>query len=245
MAGNIGERFQNKTKYDRERLPKGSLAWDKKPETYKEYPDARKVPLAKPGKCGELSLYEAILRRKSQRQFINAPISLDSLSCLLWASSGIQRKEIGFEFRTAPSAGGLYPIETYVIVHAVEGLGKGVYHYNVKHNHLEELKQGDFREAAARAALDQIMCARAAVVVVWTAVFERSVWKYQQRAYRYVYLDVGHMAQNLALTSTSLGLGCCQVGALFDNEVNEIVGVDGVGESVLYMSVIGQTGMYV
>jgi len=245
MARNIGERFQNETKYDRERMPTGPLEWDKKPETYKEYPDARTVPLAKPEKCGEMSLYEAMLRRKSQRQFLNVSISLDVLSCLLWASSGIQRKEMGFEFRTAPSAGGLYPIETYVIAHAVEGLGKGVYHYNVKHNHLEELKRGDFRKAAAQAALGQIMCARAAVVVVWTAVFDRSIWKYQQRAYRYVYLDVGHMAQNLALVSTSVGLGCCQVGALFDNEVNEIVGVDGSQESVLYMSVIGQTGVYV
>jgi len=245
MAGNIGERFQNETKYDRERMPTGSLDWGKKPKTYKEYPDARKIPLAKPEKCGEMSLYEAMLRRKSQRQFLNAPISLDALSCLLWASSGIQRREMGFEFRVAPSAGGLYPIETYVIVHAVDGLSKGVYHFNVKHNHLEELKQGDFRKAAAQAALGQIMCARASVVVVWTAIFERSIWKYRQRAYRYVYMDVGHMAQNLALTSTSLGLGCCQVGALFDNEVNEIVKVDGVGESVVYMSVVGQAGMYV
>jgi SagB-type dehydrogenase family enzyme len=245
MVLNIGERFQNETKYDRERMPKGFLEWDKKPELYKEYPDAPKIPLVKPEKCGEMSLYEAMLRRKSQRQFLNVPISLDALSCLLWASSGIQRREMGFEFRTAPSAGGLYPIETYVIVHAVEGLDKGVYHYNVKHNHLEELKQGDFRKASAAAALGQIMCSRAAVVIVWTAIFERSIWKYQQRAYRYVYLDVGHMAQNLALTSTSLGLGCCQVGALFDNEVNEIIGVDGVGESVLYMTVVGQTGVYV
>lgn len=245
MAEKIGERFQRETQYDRRRMPAGYLDLDKKPEMYKEYPQAKKIELIKPEKCGDMSLYEAILRRKSLRRFLDVPVSLDAISCILWASGGIQRKETGFEFRTAPSAGGLYPIETYLIVNAVENLSQGVYHYNVKHNHLEELKLGDFREATAQAALGQVMCARAAAVVVWTAIFERSIWKYKQRAYRYIYLEAGHMAQNLALTATSLGLGCCQVAALFDNEVNEIIGLNSPDESVLYMSAIGQTGMYV
>ncbi|HOO47585.1 MAG TPA: SagB/ThcOx family dehydrogenase, partial [Deltaproteobacteria bacterium] len=142
-------------------------------------------------------------------------------------------------------AGGLYPIETYLIANAVEELPQGVYHYNIKRNLLEELKLGDYRKALAQAALGQAMCASASAVVVWTAVFERSVWKYQQRAYRYIYLEAGHMAQNLALAATSLGLGCCQIAALFDAEVNEIIGLNGSDESVVYMSSIGQTGMYV
>lgn len=245
MAERIGERFQRETRYDRRRMPAGYLDLDKKPEMYKEYPQSRKIVLVKPEKCGDMSLYEAILRRKSLRRFINVPIPLEVISCILWASGGIQRKEMGFDFRTAPSAGALYPIETYLIVNAVETLKQGVYHYNVKHNHLEELKLGDFREATAQAALDQAMCVNAAAVVAWTAVFERSVWKYKQRAYRYIYLEAGHMAQNLALTTTSLGLGCCQIAALFDNEVNNIIGLDGTDESVVYMSAIGQTGMYV
>lgn len=245
MAGKIGERFQTETQYDRRQMPAGYIDLDKKPEMYKEYPQAKTIKLIKPEKCGDMSLYETILGRKSLRRFIDVPVSLDAISCILWASSGIQRKETGFEFRTTPSAGGLYPIETYLVVNNVEELNQGVYHYNVKLNHLEELKLGDFREAIARAALGQVMCASAAAVVLWTAIFERSVWKYRQRAYRYIYLEAGHMGQNLALTATSLGLGSCQVAAFFDNEVNEIVGIKNTDESVLYMSVIGQTGMFV
>ena len=83
------------------------------------------------------------------------------------------------------------------------------------------------------------MCVESAVVFIWTSIFQRMKWKYGQRAYRYVYLDAGHIAENLALTATSLGLGSCQIGALFDDEVNEIIDVDGAEESVIYMSVVG------
>jgi SagB-type dehydrogenase family enzyme len=245
MARNIGEIFQKETKYDREKMPAGSLDWDKKPDSYKEYPDAITVKLERPKKCGDMSLHEALLRRKSLRRYLDVPVSSDALSCLVWASSGIQRKEMGLEFRTTPSAGALYPIETYLVVNEVEHIEQGIYHYNVKDHVLEELKRGNSSDVTAQASLGQMMCAKAAVVIIWTAVFERSRWKYQQRAYRYVYLEAGQMAQNLALASTSLGLGCCQVGAFFDNEVNQIIGVDGTNESVVYMSVIGQTGMYV
>jgi SagB-type dehydrogenase family enzyme len=245
MGKVIGERFQQETKYDRWRMPECAIDWNRKPDPYKEYLDAKKVVLEKPQKCGDMSLHEAILRRKSLRRFVEVPIGPDVLSSLLWASSGIQRKEMGFEFRTAPSAGGLYPIETYIVVHRVEGLDQGVYHYNVRHHAVEEMKKGDFRPHIAQAALGQLMCAQAAIVIIWTAVFNRSKWKYKQRAYRYVYLDAGHMAQNLALAATSIGLGSCQVGALFDDEVNEILGLDGISESVLYMSVVGQTGLVV
>jgi SagB-type dehydrogenase family enzyme len=83
------------------------------------------------------------------------------------------------------------------------------------------------------------MCRDAPGAFVWTAIFERSKWKYKQRAYRYVYLDAGHIAQNLALAATSIGLGSCQIGAIFDDEVNAIIGVDGINESAIYLSVVG------
>jgi len=245
MGKLIGERFQQETKYDRWRMPEHSIDWGKKPLAHKEYLDARRIALDRPKLAGDMGLFESILRRKSLRRFVDVSISMDAISCILWASSGIQRKEMGFEFRTAPSAGALYPIETYAIVHRVEGIEPGVYHYHVRGHALEEIKKGDFRPNIAQAALGQIMCAQASVVIAWTALFERSAWKYRQRAYRYVYLDAGHMAQNLALVAISLGLGSCQVGALFDDEVNDLLGVDGTGESILYMSVVGQPGMYV
>ena len=89
------------------------------------------------------------------------------------------------------------------------------------------------------AALNQKMCIEAAAVFIWTAVFGRSKWKYKQRAYRYVYLDAGHIAGNLTLAATAAGLGTCQIGAIFDDEVNAIIGVDGKVESAIYLSLVG------
>jgi SagB-type dehydrogenase family enzyme len=91
----------------------------------------------------------------------------------------------------------------------------------------------------ARAALDQRIAYDAGLVFAWTAVFERSKWKYRQRAYRYVYLDAGHIAQSVAMAAVALGLGSCQIAALYDEEVNELLGVDGVEESVVYLTVVG------
>jgi SagB-type dehydrogenase family enzyme len=115
-----------------------------------------------------------------------------------------------------------------------------VYHYDVRGHALERLTAEDPSVRASEAALGQRFTASANVVFVWTAVFGRSVWKYAERAYRYVYLDAGHIAQNVALAAVALGLGSCQIAALFDEEVNALLGVDGEAESVLYMTAVGR-----
>jgi SagB-type dehydrogenase family enzyme len=239
MPEGIGDAFQKSTKHSRERLLGGYLDWANKPDTCKKYPSARMIKLSLKFPSQSLPVGEVLKLRRSIRSFSPNPLSLDDLSFLLWASTGVQRKEQGYEFRTVPSAGALYPIETYLIVNNVEDLEEALYHYNIEAHALEELKVGDFAEKIAHAALEQKMCVKAPVVLIWTAVFERSKWKYAQRAYRYVYLDAGHIAQNLALSAIGIGLGSCQVGAFFDDEINQILGVDGVDESVIYLSVVG------
>lgn len=238
IADGVGDTFQQDTKYHRDRADAGfeRIAL---PEPYKEYPGSNRIELPTPPEGSHMTLDEALRRRRSVRAFAGKPISLGQLSYLLWASNGIRKAERGHEFRTVPSAGALYPVETYVIVHDVDGVPPGAYHYAIREHALEELRTGDLGRDITRAALGQRMCADAAVVFVWTAIFNRSKWKYGQRAYRYVYLDAGHVGHGLALSAASLGLGSCQVGALFDDEVNQILGVDGVEESVVYMSVVG------
>ena len=154
-------------------------------------------------------------------------------------STGVQRKIKNYEFRTVPSAGAVYPIETYLIANNVDGLEKALYHYNIESHFLEKLKNEDLSQELAHSALEQKMCSNAPVVIIWTAVFLRSKWKYGQRAYRYIYLDAGHIAQNLALSATSIGLGSCQIGAFFDDEINQILDINGFDESAIYMSVVG------
>jgi SagB-type dehydrogenase family enzyme len=240
MSKGEGDIFQEATKYQREKMSGHGLDWASKPDVHKEYPGAPTIDLSSRTKIETSSLDEALLKRKSVRHFSHDAMSTDQLSYLLWASCGLQRTERGMEFRTAPSAGALYPIETYVVVNRVLGVSPGVYHYSVPRHCLEVLREGDFSSETAIAALGQRMCLEAAAVIVWTAVFQRSKWKYGQRAYRYIYLDAGHIGGNLALAATAIGLGSCQVGALFDDEVNSIIGVDGHEESVVYMSVIGR-----
>ncbi len=239
MSEGIGDRYLRETKYHPERMLGRDLDWAAKPSAYKEYPSSRRVELPAPVPRREADLHRVLLARSSVRDYSGEPLSLADLSYLLWACAGIRRVAQGYAFRTSPSAGALYPIETYAVANNVRGLEPGLYHYAVRAHALEELRLGDLRLETARAALYQGICADAAAVLVWTAVFERSKWKYEQRGYRYVFMDAGHMCENLYLVATGQGLGVCAVGALFDDELNALLGVDGVEESAIYMAAVG------
>ncbi len=236
----VGDAFQQETKYRRGHLHGGRLDRASKPAARKHYPSAPRIPLSLPQIEGGAPVWDVIKQRRSVRRFQDSSLQEAELSQLLWAAQGITRVGRGLGLRTTPSAGALYPVETYLVVHAVEGIEPGVYHYGVEKHELDRLKTGDFRTDVARAALDQEIAYWANIVFVWTAVFERSKWKYKQRAYRYVYLDAGHIAQNVALAAVALGLGSCQIAALYDDEVNALLGVDGVDESAIYMTVLGK-----
>ena len=159
---------------------------------------------------------------------------------LLWATQGITEKYGDTLFRSAPSAGGLFPVETYLNVRLIEGLEGGIYHFRPERFDLEFLKRGEFSRSLADAALNQEIVATAQVTFIWSAVLPRSKWKYRQRAYRYIYLDAGHICQNLYLAGEALGLGVCAIGAFFDDDANEIVSLDGIDETVIYMATVGK-----
>lgn len=240
MKTGWGERFQEETKYIRGKLGSGYLEWRRRPDPYKQYPGARRIKLPSPPLKTGLPLWEAIKLRRSLRDYRPTPLSQAELSQLLWAGQGVTATITGYALRAAPSAGALYPVETYVSVHNVEAIEPGIYHYAVRQHELELVRAGDFRQDLAAAALDQEFLAEAALVFAWTAIFARSSWKYGQRGYRYVYLDAGHIAQNVALAAVALGLGSCQVAALYDEEVNAILGVDGKEESIIYLTSVGR-----
>jgi SagB-type dehydrogenase family enzyme len=237
----VGERFQEETKYKAGGLGGYYLDWENVPEHYKSYPPSAakvKLPGVSFGKAA--NLWETILKRRSVRHFLpDRSLPLADLSVLLWATQGITADSGDHEFRAAPSAGGLYPIETYALARAVEDLEAGIYHFRPRAFDLELLKAGDFSGDMAQAALGQGMVADAQVTFIWTAVVARSKWKYRQRAYRYIYLDAGHIAQNLYLAGTAAGLGVCGIGAFFDDPVNSLVGVDGADETALYLACVG------
>ncbi|MHA2037499.1 MAG: SagB/ThcOx family dehydrogenase [Promethearchaeota archaeon] len=238
---NYGDNFQQKSKYNRDNLPQHRLDWSIKPEIYKTYPTAVKtIKLKKTEYDKDLSFWNVVLNRKSTRNFKDEPISQLQLSILLFGMSGLTRIFPQFAFRTVPSAGGLYPIETYPVINKVEDIDKGIYHYNVKDHSLELLKEGDFQNEIAKGCLDQKIAYNSAVSFVWTAIIERSRWKYLQRCYRYIYLDAGHIGQNFYLIAEALDLGACTIGAIYDDEINKMLGIDGNNETTLYVGVTGK-----
>jgi len=239
MTENIGESFFQNSKNTRESIATFRTSdISTRPPLYKEYRDKPRI-LLPPPQAETLSLDQCLHLRKSVRRYADKPVTIAQLSYLLWAVAGIQRSMGNFNFRPAPSAGALYPIETYLIVNNADGIDKGLYHYAIRPHALEELKLGDLRNDIVQATQGQKMHAEASIVFIWTAIFQRTRFRYHNRAYRFIYLDAGHIAQNLALTAVGLGLASCQVGAYFDDEVNNIIGVDGKEESVIYMSVVG------
>jgi len=237
----IGDLYHQETKYRREAMPRGGLDWAHQPPLYKEVPYALKhFPIRPPEQKRGISLWEAITQRRSIREFSDQPITFSELSQLIWATQGITLKAWGSELRASPSAGALYPIETYLAVNQVKEIPPGVYHYDVKEAQIILLKEGHFGPEICQAGLGQEMLEEAACVFVWTAMVQRSKWKYRERAYRYIYMDVGHIGQTLYLAATALNLGCCTVGAFFDEEVDRAIGVDGRNEISVYLGVVGR-----
>lgn len=236
---NIGDQYQQKTKYARGETPGGSHKLQM-PDYYKSYPESHpRIVLPKPLTNGGKALYELLVRRRSVRSYTQDVMPLQDLSQLLWAAGGISQGTGRHMFRTAPSAGALYPVETYILANNIDGLPKGVYHYEVGTHRLCQVRQGDYGEPLAQAALGQKMVMTAPCVFIWSAVVARSKWKYGERAYRYIYMDAGHIAANVALAAVSLELGTCQIAAFFDDEINDIVGLDGEEETVLYLTAAG------
>jgi len=235
-----GDRYHQETKYQRHSMQGGGLDWAHQPSPYKEFPlSLKRFPIQTPFKSGT-PLWETVGKRRSIREFSSQPMSFSDLSQLIWATQGITWTVSGYAFRACPSAGALYPVETYVAVNRVEDLLPGIYHYQVRKAELVLLKEGVFGPDLARAGLNQELLEEAATVFIWTAVVERSKWKYRERAYRYIYMDVGHIGQNLYLAATALDLGCCGVGAFFDDEVDHLVGIDGSEEISLYLGAVGR-----
>lgn len=180
------------------------------------------IELPPPRVSGSISIEEALVQRRSIRSYSGVPLSLEELGQLLWAGQGVTHPR---GFRTAPSAGALYPLELYAVVGEVEGLEAGIYHYRPQGHALARLADGDRREPLARAALHQSWVKEASVVIVIAAVFERTSRKYGARASRYVHMEVGHAGQNVFLQAEALGLAAVVVGAFEDEEVSAVLGL--------------------
>lgn len=194
----------------------------------------KEIQLCAPKTKGEVSLEEAIARRRSERSFCAKDLSEQEISQLLWAAQGITAKARGFNFRAAPSAGALYPMEIYILTK------DGLFHYLPEGHKLEVLGSEDLRKTLALAALDQAMVRDAAVDIVICALPSRITSKYGERGIRYMHMEAGHIAQNIHLQAVALGLGSVPVGAFNDKEVDKILGLPQYCQA-LYIIPVGYT----
>ncbi len=194
------------------------------------------IRLPEPMLKSEVSLEEALRNRRSIREYSEEPLSLAQVSQLLWAAQGLTADWGG---RTAPSAGGLYPLEVYLVANSVEGLGPGAYKYRPASHELAYVKPGDIRVPLADAVLGQEWVKNGAAVIVIAAVFSRTVDKYGDRGRQYVWMEAGHAGQNICLEATALDLGAVPIGAFHDDQVQNVVGMPN-NEAPLYVIPVGR-----
>lgn len=190
---------------------------------------------------GPVSVEQALRRRRSRREYGPDPLKISEVSQLLWAAQGITAPHVWTGLRTAPSAGGLYPLEVYLVVRegGVEGLGAGVYHYRPHSHELEFIGGGDRSRELRLACVDQEWVEATAANMVFTAVVERTRVKYGERAIQYVYQESGHAAQNVYLQAEALGLGCVVIGAFYEEEIRRILNLS-KDELPVYVMPIGR-----
>lgn len=177
-----------------------------------------KLPEFKPD--GVMSLERAMLLRRSVRDFLDEPLPLAHVAQLLWAAQGSTSPR---GFRTAPSAGALYPLEITLVSGRVGGLPPGVYKYKPGNHELIRVFEGDRRAELASAALRQSWVKDAPVSIVVSCVYERTTGRYRERGIRYVHMEAGHAAQNVCLQAVALGLGSVVVGAFADADVKRLL----------------------
>jgi len=196
-----------------------------------------KLMLPKSSHVGNISVEEAIMRRRTVRDFESIPLALSQLSQLLWAAQGITDEKNGF--RSAPSGGALYPLDVYVVSGegSVEELEGGVYRYLPQEHALNNVGDEDRREEVGRAALEQNWVAQAPVVLVITAEYRRITGKYGKRGIRYAQIEVGHVGQNIFLQAEALGLAAGIVGAFDDRNLAKAIGAPDEHEPLLIMPV--------
>ena len=205
-------------------------------ETMSPATSSKPIPLPEPRYAGEVSVEQALRERRSVRSYKDAPLDMAEISQLLWSAQGITNKR---GFRTAPSAGALYPLELYIIAGNVKNLPAAIYKYTPQDHALLEIVSGDKRSQLSRAALRQGSIRKAPAVILFCAVYERTTGKYGQRGIRYVHMEVGHAAQNVSLQAIALGLHTAVIGAFRDTEVKAIANLP-ANEQPLYFVPIGR-----
>ena len=210
---------------------------------FKEYLDRTMMPLPSP-QLPNASLAELLAQRRSCRRFAAKDIFAADLSSILHAAYGamgvIAIGPLEQVNRPVPSGGGLYPLEIYAMVLRSSELAPGIYHFNPLHHGIEQIKSGPPPPVfTTELFMNQPYVSEASCLFVTTAVIGRSMWKYEDRGYRYILFEAGHVAQNIALSASALGLGALHLGGFFDLDLADLLELDVDAEVPLYVTAVG------
>jgi SagB-type dehydrogenase family enzyme len=244
----IGSRFIKETSFTGIRvddLEKSDQTLGKpQPRIQEPYNQWKKtIMLKKPGqiKVRNATFKEILEQRRSVRNYSEKPLNMDELSWLLWCTQGVQQTTPQPRtYRTVPSAGGRHPYETYLAIGNVEDLTPGLYRYlALEHQLLFIEEDGEILEKVTEYSWNQQFIKKSAVVFIWVFIPNRTVWRFNQRGYRNI-IEAGHICQNLYLSAEAIDCGACAIICFGDQKLNNLVGVDGEEQLVIYLATIGK-----
>jgi len=244
VANNIGKNFIEQTCYEamgpsdqQKGLPQPPLQ-----ETYDKTAKLIELPSPESIKLPSIDFKEIVYNRRSVRKYSKNPLKLEELSYLLWCSQGVKKIVPGSAtFRTVPSAGARHSFETYLLVNNVENLNPGLYKFvALEHKLISLPAQENVADQIAKGCLGQNFVKTCAATFIWTADVYRMTWRYGQRGYRYLYLDAGHVCQNLYLAAETINCGACGIAAFDDKTLNSILKLDGESKFVIYLATAGK-----
>ncbi len=216
------------------------------PPIEKPYPDgAILIDLPGPDEWKNISqtdITQAIGNRKSHRVYLNQSLSLKELAYLLWCTQGLRGKKFnGHAYRNVPSAGCRHALETYLAIFNVDTLDPGVYRYlPLSHQLVFEFKDDMLSEKMIIASLGQSYPGKSAVTFIWVAIPYRMEWRYGLAAHKVIALDAGHVCQNLYLACEAIDAGTCAIAAYDQEELDELLGLDGDEEYAIYLAPVGK-----
>lgn len=244
MENNIGKEFIRLTKY-KNLEPSAQSQGIPLPDLELPLPEGAQVfplPDGKSIELGEVDFINLVEKRETLRKYSSEALNQEELAYLLWGTQGIKSiTDKPVTKRTVPSAGSRHPFETWMLVNRVEGLQPGLYRYMAVNHQIAKLPAVDtIAQQLTEACLKQQHVLNSAVTFIWVADVQRTVWRYCQRGYRYMYLDAGHVCQNLYLLAETIGCGVCAIAAYNDDLVNQALGLDGEDQFAIYLATLGK-----
>ncbi len=202
------------------------------------------IELPAPLKVLTFPLGQALSSRRSVRNFCSSSLDLEQLATILHFAYGVSlennKNEAPRPFRMVPSGGELFPLEIFFHATQITGLTPGIYHYNPTQHHICLTQEGDATSKINMAMVQQGILKNVSLTVFISAIFERSIFKYGNRGYRFIFLESGHVAQNINLIAQALELGCLNIGGYFDRQVDDLLSFDGLTQSTIYIVAIGK-----